>query len=862
MIRPKIGTILYVVLTLVATHVALVAWLGANQSPNVDEPAHLAAGMTTWQYGSFELYCVNPPLMRAVATLPILFMPHEELWGDFEGAPQPRPEFVLGAQFVESHPDRWRRFLLAARWALLPFTVLGGLFCYLWADELFGQKAGLLAVALWCFSPNVLTWSSLICTDGVAAAMGIGAGYFFWRWLKQPTWQRAALAGVFLGLAQLSKMTWIILFALWPALWMLWRLFSARRTAGKPQLVKLAGILLIGLYVLNLGYLFDGSLTRLGDFDFSSRLLSGNTSQALDGSEGNRFTGTVLQGLPVPLPRHFVRGMDLQKADFEQGKPSYLFDEWSDRGWWYYYLVGLALKVPLGTWGLGLLAAACYYSCWRAKSAHASPDPPPHKRLIGARDQVVLLAPALGVLVLVSSQDGFSRHFRYVLPALPFAFVWIGQVANQIGRNRVLLSACVTACLGWSAVSSMAVYPHTMSYFNEIAGGPARGHLYMLHSSFSWSQDQFYLKKWLQVHPEVDSPYTSLYRSVSLERIGIHSRGAPPRSNQVRGEKSGRGADAQGPIPGWHVLDVQHIHNRDEGYLYFLEFEPVATVGYSISIYHIGLDDANRVRRSIGLPEISRPQIVPEDLIGKMVAARDASRSVAVALFAASEQPGATSQAGVRRSIENAQGLSLSLLSEEEIRNGDLKGYDVLVVPGGQASLQGSALGVKGRTAIREFVREGGGYVGVCAGAYLAAVNYDWSLKLVNARTMTGQRFVPGQGQVSSSFRGWGTVSVELTDYGRDLFGGSPRWFKLEHTGGPVLSRANEPTLPDYVPLADFRSEVWKHPFQKGTMVDTPAIVAAPFGMGKVILFSPHPESAVEYKHLLARAIRACAKKP
>ena len=68
--RRKITLTIFVVVFL-AIHCGMVVWLAAKQSPNVDELAHLASGMAIWQYGSFENYCVNPPLMRAVATLPI-----------------------------------------------------------------------------------------------------------------------------------------------------------------------------------------------------------------------------------------------------------------------------------------------------------------------------------------------------------------------------------------------------------------------------------------------------------------------------------------------------------------------------------------------------------------------------------------------------------------------------------------------------------------------------------------------------------------------------------------------------------------------------------------------------------------------
>jgi hypothetical protein len=55
---------------------------------------------------------------------------------------------------------------------------------------------------------------------------------------------------------------------------------------------------------------------------------------------------------------------------------------------------------------------------------------------------------------------------------------------------------------------------------------------------------------------------------------------------------------------GWYALSVNHLYNREKQSRYFLNFEPVATAGYSIYIYHITMEDANRVRHEMGLPEI------------------------------------------------------------------------------------------------------------------------------------------------------------------------------------------------------------------------------------------------------------------
>jgi hypothetical protein len=45
-------------------------------------------------------------------------------------------------------------------------------------------------------------------------------------------------------------------------------------------------------------------------------------------------------------------------------------------------------------------------------------------------------------------------------------------------------------------------------------------------------------------------------------------------------------------------------------------------------------------------------------------------------------------------------------------------------------------------------------------------------------------------------------------------------------------------------------------------MVDTPAIAAATFGGGRVLLFSPHPEYTADSRPLLKRAVLLVARKP
>ena len=139
-------------------------------------------------------------------------------------------------------------------------------------------------LTLWCFSPLLLAWGATICPDAVAAALGLVAVYTFRRWLRKPNWTRAAIAGVCLGLLPLTKLTWIIAFGLWPVIWCLWTvptyLTSANnRCLPRPPVRQLATILFLGLYMLNMGYLFDGTFRPLGKYVFISQSLSGPRSR-------------------------------------------------------------------------------------------------------------------------------------------------------------------------------------------------------------------------------------------------------------------------------------------------------------------------------------------------------------------------------------------------------------------------------------------------------------------------------------------------------------------------------------------------------------------------------------------------------
>ncbi len=594
------------VVLLLCVHAGLLAWGAYRHSPTYDEVAYLPAGVSHWMFGRFDLASVSPPLVRLVAAAPVVLAQPKTEWRYYETSPSTAPAHRVGRDFARVNGERTFWLFTLARWACIPFSLIGGYVCFAWARALYGAASGLLACGLWCFSPNILAHGQLMTPDVGTTALAVAAAFTFWRWLRHSTWQRALLAGLVLGLAQLTKSTLVIFFALWPALWIVDRLLQRCPSASRERRregLQLAVILVAALYVLNLGYGFQGSGKRLGDYTFVSRTLSGDPS----GDGGNRFANWGLGGLPVPLPENYLRGLDFQKKQLENRggwQRSYLRGEWRDHGWWYYYLYALAIKVPLGTWILAGVAGVMF---WRA--ARATVDETAGEAAVGRvnwGDELLLLSPLITILALVSAQTGFNHHMRYVLPVFPFAFVAISRAARSFSGGDVKTAAVVSVALLWSVGSSLSVYPHSLSYFNELVGGPAGGPAHLIDSNVDWGQDLLYLKEWLAQHPEAAPISIAYFGNLPAETTGLAAPLPPGGGPTQAGETDfavpfddDESPGQRGPQPGWYAVSVNYLRGVSRGIgrdlRYFQRFTPVDRAGDSILIYHITAEEAARV---------------------------------------------------------------------------------------------------------------------------------------------------------------------------------------------------------------------------------------------------------------------------
>ena len=204
----------------------------------------------------------------------------------------------------------------------------------------------------------------------------------------------------------------------------------------------------------------------------------------------------------------------------------------------------------------------------------------------------------------------------------------------------------------------------------------------------------------------------------------------------------------------------------------------------------------------------------------------------------------------MRSVLEGQAGCLVRQIGGQDIRAGALSQFDIVVHPGGSGSAQAKALGVEGRAQEVAFVRAGGGYLGICAGAYLASCNYDWSLGVLDAQVIDRKHWR----------RGVGRVDVEWTPLGkRTIAGGSSaqstRLFEIQYANGPIFLPGELDGVPDFQALLIYRGELAENGAPKGIMPNTAAAIRSSFGQGRAMAFSPHPEKTAGLHALLHNSL-------
>jgi hypothetical protein len=526
-----------------------------SASITFDEAPHLAVGYTTLRTGDLRLQPVHihPPLANMMAAAPLLLQTDivaPRSVGGWEIASLSAVTDTLIWQYP--HP---RRLGVASRFPIIGMTLLLGALVFRWASDHFGPRAGLVALCLYAFDPNIIAHGSLVTTDMPVVLWGTAALFLIDRYLRRARAGYLAGVGVILGLALASKVSAIsllppigLLLLLEPRSQSWWRRFAA--TVG---CVALAGLALWAVYGFEL---------------------------------------RPLPGFPVPVPAatHLEIYRSLQEH-YELGHPSFLMGRNSDQGWWTYFPVAFLLKTPLPTLILMVLSLlSLLRTAGKSLLSFArSPSLIRYPSSAIRRWGPLVLFPLLYALSTPFSSVNIG--YRHLLPILPFLFILIAptvdrglRIASSMPRLPALgLRSAVYALLACYLISTLRMFPDYLPYFNLLAGGPEGGYRYLVDSNLDWGQNMWQLREWMQEN-DVDRVFYAHFSPDRPQVYGVQADFLPP-------DPRAASFAPFDPAPGVYAIGatvLQGTYTPDVNtYAWFHTHEPLARLGHALFVYDV-----------------------------------------------------------------------------------------------------------------------------------------------------------------------------------------------------------------------------------------------------------------------------------
>jgi len=433
-----------------------------------DEESHIGAGFSYVAHRDVVLNQEHPPLVKliagtVIAALGVKETSAAELLAEARERPaeasrlsygygelllfQDNPTFV----FAGARPGA-DSIVTAARLPLVLFPVLLALVAYAWARTHFGTSGGLLALALVATYPDLLGHGALVTTDVPSAAFVLASGFALDRLVHD------------------GRARWLVLLGL---------------TLGGALAVKFSGVFLALGLALAAGVAAvlpserdaEGPADPFGRARTGARLGALVLSCLVVGALALVIVAVSYLGHePVSAYRLGVASIYTNASSTYRGL---CLGRYEPR-FWYYFLVAVALKAPLGTLALVLATLVAAVVTPRARA--------------GARAELCLHVPAL-VLFVATSALAAPIGSRYVIPAVVFLFVSAGRLAVWAGTSSLRRLAIGLALVG-NLLHVAHEHPFHASSVNALGGSPRSFYRLLDDSNQDWGQGLKALARW------------------------------------------------------------------------------------------------------------------------------------------------------------------------------------------------------------------------------------------------------------------------------------------------------------------------------------------------------------------------------
>ncbi len=567
-----------------------------GDSLTMDEVSHLPAGYSYLTQKDMRINPEHPPLVKDLAAFPLLFIKGIKFPAQIAAWQEDiNGQWAFGFDFMYHQGNPADKMIFWGRMPMIFVLILLGFYVFKWTKEIFGKKAGLLALFLYSFSPTLISHGRLITTDVAVSAGIFGALYYLVKFLKKPTKKNLIIAGIALGIAELTKFGAVLLLPIFFIIVFCWSL--AKSFSPKSFLktfLAYAGKLML---IIVIGYLFIYPIYQYHVWNYPVERQVRDTKYLLSSfsQQFRLLPDTVIWMADKPILRAYAQyglGLLMVMQRASGGNTTYFMGEVSAAGWKNYFPIVYFIKEPLAFHLLTLISLG-YVVYLAVKNKLTKP-------LIknAFRDSSHWLEEHLAeftMLVFIfiywlsSVSSNLNIGVRHLLPVFPLTMVLVAGAVSKILNPPYLKIkyGLLALLLVWQAVTVIRIYPHFLAYFNKIAGGPDKAYAITVDSNLDWGQDLKRLKKWVD-EKGIEKIYVDYFGGSEAQYYlkekfipwwGSRDSGELPQGSYLAVSatflQGGRGK----PVAGF---------NQPWGYYLWLnKYAPIAKIGYSIFVYRI-----------------------------------------------------------------------------------------------------------------------------------------------------------------------------------------------------------------------------------------------------------------------------------